>query len=447
MAIVLSIILITFHLQTSLALISCTSGECVIDCESDNCDIVICTNYASSCIVNCSDGKCKDSQFYLAARNYNTVYCTGEAACNELNIQCGSPDQPPIGYSEYDFIARYDSKLKCNFVSKPHPFIGTNPTPKPTAKLHNPLSANPKTPSPTASPILSTDIQNGQLNITTKHNGSIVGTEILIVLSAVGLCCVIFTLCFCICMSVDYHQKLALLRKQHELHEQHVADNISQIPDENIINMAIADAKSSSIITSNIKSTNIINSINTKCDYSNEAHTPTKLSINGNNSNAASSKSNCNASVSNAASTKLSINIGNNSNAASTKVASSKQSADNSTDIPSFSLSPIESQKSGYIVTIPITEHEMKSSRVRDSEVEFRACHKHKQTESDPNLDTKLSISITSPVIINGLHTRDMGSDSISNNINMDNNSNTVIRKHTDDTDLTINTIEQSIPS
>eukprot|EP00483_Globobulimina_turgida_P008481 UN08498 len=112
--------LLTFRAITAYLLIIrcrsvviCTSGDCDINCDSHNCNTIICTNKASSCTVTCQDGQCQQSKLYLAAYNYNIVSCAGNHSCDEINIICGSSDDPPKGYTKQDFIGHIN---ECNLI-------------------------------------------------------------------------------------------------------------------------------------------------------------------------------------------------------------------------------------------------------------------------------------------------------------------------------------------
>ena len=113
--------------------IICTSGDCNIDCNLDDCDTIICTDTASSCNIKCSDENCKQSKFYLSASNSNMVHCTDTNSCHQITIECGISDQQPpttlpLHYKYEDFDGDIDeciiilpnnrhsnlSKIQCN---------------------------------------------------------------------------------------------------------------------------------------------------------------------------------------------------------------------------------------------------------------------------------------------------------------------------------------------
>eukprot|EP01083_Nonionella_stella_P203728 743164_1 len=97
------------HTQT---IVICTSGHCTIDCSSSNCDKVICTHSASSCIVHCGGTDCASSTMYLSANLKNEVVCDGSDSCKSSTFYCGIPDSPPTGYTSSDFNGHID---ECRF--------------------------------------------------------------------------------------------------------------------------------------------------------------------------------------------------------------------------------------------------------------------------------------------------------------------------------------------
>ena len=121
------LLVVPYLVITTQATTLCTSGDCNIDCNIQNCDTVICTDTASSCVIKCDNQNCKQSQFYLSASNSNMVHCIDIDSCQQITIQCGisnsSAQSPlPVNFQYEDF----DGDINECIITLPNNIIRTN---------------------------------------------------------------------------------------------------------------------------------------------------------------------------------------------------------------------------------------------------------------------------------------------------------------------------------
>ena len=91
----------------------CSNGECIKTCSDNECTnfIFICTETASSCLINCNGFQsCQYSNFLLAASDSVMVNCNGTSSCDHAAISCGVPDMIPIEIQRFT-KDEFDAKM------------------------------------------------------------------------------------------------------------------------------------------------------------------------------------------------------------------------------------------------------------------------------------------------------------------------------------------------